>query len=250
MIRNLEEFNGKHKGRVCFVIGAGTSLHFQDLEPLKNHITIAVNSGYVGVPWADFFVSDDWSVARWSYFFKDLVESNKTIALLYENKLGDSVGLFGNRSVVFRHRKGIHIADSYDHSDKKNHIGETRTSVGTAIMIAHIMGCSKIVLMGIDGNRQLGHRYFWELSPHISPYRTEPYKKPYRNDGSVWDNYRKIKVKGQVTDSDLVDINRSWSAFGAAVNKKCKVYNVSENSSIEVFSKIDLETFLDQYDGL
>lgn len=250
MIRNLEEFNGKYKDRICFVVGAGTSLHFQDLEPLKKHITIAVNSGYVAVPWANFFVSDDWSVVHWSFFFKDLAQSTKTIALLYENKLGSSVGWFGDRSVVFRHRKGIHIADQYDHSNRKNHIGETRTSVGTGIMIAHIFGCSKIVLMGIDGNRQFGHRYFWELSPHISPHRTEPYKRPFRSDKVAWDCYRKVKIKGQITDVDLIDINRSWSAFGNAVNKKCKVYNASENSTLEVFPKIDLERFLEDHADL
>lgn len=245
MIRNLEEFNGKYKNRVCFVVGAGTSLHFQNLEPLKDHITIAVNSGYVGVPWANFFISDDWSISRWSYFFKDLTESTTTVALLFEDKLGSSVGRFGDRSVIFRHRGGIHIADRYDHSNKKNHIGETRTSVGTAIMIAHIMGCSKIVLLGIDGNRQFGKRYFWELSHTTSLYRTEPYNKPYRSDKSCWDHFRKVRAKGQTTDADLIDINKSWSAFGKAVNKRCKVYNASENSVIDVFPKVNLEQFLE-----
>lgn len=245
MSRNLEEFNGKYEGKVAFVIGAGTSLHFENLEPLRNHVTIAVNSGYVGVPWADFFVSDDWSVARWSYFFKDLVNSSTTTALLYENKLGNSVGWFGDRGVLFRHRKGIHIADRYDHTNPEGHIGETRTSVGTAIMIAHIMGCSKIALLGIDGTRQFGCRYFWQLSHHLSPYRNEPYVKPYRNDRSTWDSYQKVKVRGQVTDSDLIDINRSWESFGKAVNKKCLVYNVSPNSKLTVFQKVTLERFLD-----
>lgn len=247
MIRNLEEFNGRYKDRetVCFIVGAGTSLHSQNLEPLKDHVTIAVNSGYVAVPWADFFVSDDWSVLHWSYYFEDLRNSDKTIALLYENKLSSSVGWFGDRSVVFRHRKGIHIPDAYDHFDKENHIGEVRTSVGTGIMIAHIMGCSKIVLLGIDGCRQFGQRYFWQLPPHTSPHRTEPYKKPYRNDKTSWDCYPKVRVKGQMTDTDLIDINRSWSAFGKAVNKTCRVYNASENSTLDVFPKVNLEQFLE-----
>ncbi len=251
-MRTLEEFNGIYNGqkKTAFIIGAGTSLHYQNLEPLKDHVTIAVNSGYVAAPWADFFISDDWACARWSYMFKDLRDSDHTIALLYENKLSSSARWFGNRSVMFRHRKGIHIADAYSHSDKKNHIGETRNSVGSGIMIAHIMGCSKIVLLGIDGYRQFGYRYFWQLSPHISPYRTEPYKKPFRNDKKTWDCFRKVKVKGQVTDTDLIDINRSWSEFGKAVNEKCMVYNASENSALTVFPKIDLERFLEDYENL
>lgn len=252
MIRNLEEFNGKYANtdRICFVVGAGTSLHYQNLEPLKSHITIAINSGYVAVPWADFFISDDWSIAHWSFFFKDLVESPKTIALLYENKLSSTVGWFGDRSVLFRHRKGIHIPDRYDHFNKENHIGEVRTSFGTGIMIAHIMGCSKIVLLGLDGYRQLGQRYFWQLPYTSSPYRTEPCKKPYRSDKADWDCFCKVKVKGQITDTDLIDINKSWTPFGNAVNKKCKVYNGSENSVLKVFPKINLEQFLEDHENL
>lgn len=248
MVCNLEEFNGKYTDQetICFIVGAGTSIHFQNLEPLKKHITIAVNSGYVAVPWADYFISDDWSVANWSFFFKDLRNSNKTIALLYENKLSNTIGWFGDRSVVFRHRKGIHIADKYSHFNPKNHIGETRSSLGSGIMVAHIMGCSKIVLLGVDGYRQDGHRYFWELPVHTSPYRTEPYQKPYRNDKPFWDHYRKIRVKGKITDTDLMDINNSWSTFGKAVNKKCLVYNGSGNSTLNIFPKVDLEQFLDQ----
>lgn len=246
MIRNLEEFNGKYKDRTCFIIGAGTSIHFQSLEPLKDHITIAVNSGYVAAPWANFFVSDDWSVARWSYFFEDLEKSETTIALLYEKKLSSSVGSFGDRSVIFRHRGGTHIADRYDHLDKKNHIGETRTSVGTGIMIAHIMGCSKIVLLGVDGCRNFGKRYFWELPIGTAPYRSEPYKKPYRSDYTGWDCFHVVKERGQTTDTDLIDINKSWNTLGKAINKKCKVYNASENSTLNIFPKVNLEKFLEE----
>jgi len=59
-VRNLEEFNGIHRGKTCFIIGAGASVHFQNLEPLKQHVTIAVNSGYVAANWASYFLSDDW----------------------------------------------------------------------------------------------------------------------------------------------------------------------------------------------
>lgn len=245
MSRNLEEFNGKHKGSICFIIGAGPSLHFQNLEPLKNHITIAVNSGYIAVPWADYFISDDWSVERWDYFTEDLRKSEKTIALLYEEKLGKSAKLFGDRSVLFRHQKGICIPDRYDHFDEKNHIGEVRNSLGSGIMVAHIMGCSNIVLLGVDGYRQFGFRYFWQLPHHTSFYRTEPYRKPHRSDKVVWDHFRKARIKGEMTDMDLVDINKSWKAFGNAVNKKCIVYNSSEDSLVTVFPKVNLEQFLE-----
>jgi len=233
-MRNLEEFNGKFKDRIGIVIGAGPSIADVDTELLRDHVTIAVNSGYCAVPWADFFVSDDWSVAHWSYFFRDLRQSEHTTALLYEDKLAKTAGWFDDRAVLFRHRKGISISDTYSHSDHKKYIGETRTSVGTAIMIAHVMGCSKIVLLGVDGRRRNGFRYFWQTSA----------KQPYRNDNVPVDKYRKVKSAGQITDSDLLDINRSWNDFGTAVNAKCTVYNCSEDSALNIFPKASLSNTL------
>ena len=84
--RNLEEFNNRYPGRTCFIIGSGCSVNDiqKDLHLLSSHVTIAVNSGYVAYPQSDFFVSDDWSVANWSYFFDDLTKSQHTVALLYD----------------------------------------------------------------------------------------------------------------------------------------------------------------------
>ncbi|MHA2279379.1 MAG: 6-hydroxymethylpterin diphosphokinase MptE-like protein [Promethearchaeota archaeon] len=231
-MRNLAEFNGQFSGRTCFIVGAGPSLYGIDLEPVRDHVVIAVNSGYVATPWADFFVSDDWSVAHWSYFFRDLRQS-RTTALLYEDKLAKSAGWFGDRSVLFRHQKGICIPDVYEHDDPKKHIGETRTSVGTAIMIAHIMGCSPICLLGIDCMRKSGLRYFWQISPYL-------HNIPYRNDGVPIDRYKKCKIGGQINDYDLIDIKKTWSAFGEAINKKSTVYNCSKESVLGVFPKMEL----------
>jgi len=109
MSRNLEEFNQIHKDKPAIIIGSGTSIFGLDLSPLKNCITLAVNSGYVAYPESNYFVSDDWSVANWSYFFRDLQQSPITLALLYENKFRDSGSIFGERVVQFRHRLGYHV---------------------------------------------------------------------------------------------------------------------------------------------
>ncbi len=236
-MRTLEEYNGKHKDKTCFVIGAGPSISDLNLELLRDHVTIAVNSGYVAVPWADFFISDDWSIVHWNYVFKDLRESKTTVALLYDNKLANCAPWFGDRSVLFRHRKGISVPDKYSHTDKKYFIGETRTSVGSAIMVAHIMGCSNIVLLGIDCCRQSGLRYFWQM-PSFQGDR------PFRNDRVPVDNYAKCKIAGEVTDYDLVDIFRTWNSLGSAINKKCKVYNASRISKLSIFQRITLEECL------
>jgi len=115
-MRTLEEFNQcfSDKPRTCFIIGSGPSIHGQDLRFLKQFVTIAVNSGYLAHLKADFFVSDDAQASIWSYFFHDLYNSRYTIPILYADKLQMLGGIFGKRRVVFRHRTGYHLTDTYE----------------------------------------------------------------------------------------------------------------------------------------
>ncbi len=237
-MKTLEDYNQKYAGRTCFIISPGTSILEQltssVIDKLKKHITIAVNSGILAVPLSNFFVSDDWSVVHWSYFFKDLKENETTIPLLYEDKLG-KVTIFGDRPVLFKHRQGYHITDKYEHREYSNRILEARTSVGTAIHIAHIMGCDDIVLLGLDGCRQGAFRYFWQL---------QKFKRPYRDDLLDQDRYHK-KKKGLIhTDTDLMEIAEYWTVAAPYINKKCKVYNASPLSRLGVFERVKLSKFL------
>jgi len=236
-MRNLEEYNNAFRNKIAFVIGSGPSLAFTDLNPISQHLTIAVNSGYLAFPESNFFLSDDHSVARWSYFQKDLKYA-KTIVLLYERMLKDQAAFFGDRSVLFKHRRGYHVTDKYSHTDKENYILEARTSVGSAIHVAHIMGCSKIVLLGIDCRRIDNKRYFWEFD-------RKKYKVS-RSDGVPTVRFRGIRKKGVQTDSDLMQIQDYWTKFGNELNKKCKIYNVSKFSSLEIFPKIEMKDILNQ----
>ena len=100
----LEELQNKHEGRLCFVVGAGPSLHFQDLQPLKKHVVIAVNSGILKVPDCDYFVSDDEGAATWNYY-KETARKSKCIKLLYETKLKKHTAHFDPEQVIlFQHK--------------------------------------------------------------------------------------------------------------------------------------------------
>lgn len=235
-MRSLEEFNNKHIGHPAFIIGAGTSVALENLECLRDKITIAVNSGYLAVKdFATYFISDDWSIANYDFFYNDLKQSNTTM-LLYEDKLKHTASWFGDRSVLFRHRKGIHIPKEYRHDNSKYYLGETRTSLGSGIMSAVIMGCNPIILLGLDGCRnEKGHRYFWQIPPFIPPKR---------NDGIPLDLFRKCKLKGKKTDTDLIDIAKTWDAFGKEVLKLVDVCNCSPLSVLNIFPKRDLKEFV------
>lgn len=234
-MRNLEEFNQRYAGETCFVVGAGPSLHFQDLKSLEDEYVIAVNSGYLAVPKATFFVSDDWAVANWSYVFKDLRDSDKTIALLYESKLKGVSDWFGDRSVMFKHRSGYKFTKTYSHTKSKQHIGQARSSVGTAIQIAYTMGFSNIVMLGMDCRRHNGFRYFWQL---------ERKNQPYRNDGVPIDKYPRRKDGNIPSDKDLMEIKRAWSLISDNVPKDLNVYNGSEMSILTHFQKVNFQDYL------
>ena len=233
-MRNLEEFNQKYASKTAFVIGSGPSLNSQDLTPLKDFVTIAVNSAYLAFPNSDYFLSDDWSCARWSYYMEDLRYS-LTIPLLYEKMLWDQTAYFGDRAVLFRHRTGYHITDKYEHNNRENHICQARTSVGSAIHVAHIMGCSNIVLLGVDCCRTDSLRHFWQ---------DRGKKKPRRLDGLPVDPHRRTTFEGQQSDTDLIDITRYWRDKAPFFLEKCKVFNASPVSALTVFPKVNLVQFI------
>lgn len=232
-MRNLEEFNGKYNGQIGFIIGSGPSVNMLNLDLLKTHLTISVNSGYLATPWCNFFLSDDWSVSRWSYFHDDL-KTSSTKVLLYDEKLSEYADWFGDRSILFKHRKGYHITDSYSHSEYENHICQATSSVGSAIHAAHIMGCRKIGLIGVDCRRLDSGRYFWSGKK----------KQPYRNDRVPVDRYKKTGYNGVESDTDLVNILKYWNSVSRLFLEKCDIANLSPISLLECFPKDNLENFL------
>jgi len=235
-MRTLEEFNGYYadKPRTCFIVGAGTSIKDQDLSPLRDFVTIAVNSGYVAVPFADFFVSDDWATSKWSYFLHDLYYSKNTIALLYADKLQRLGQIFGDREVIFRHRTWYNLTDTYKHKEYALRVCQCRTSIGSAIHIAYIMGCTEIVLLGVDCCRAEDKRYFWQFKEN----------QPFRVDKASIDPFYIVKLGIYQSDSDLVDILSFWETMGSNFLEKCQIYNASPISMLSIFPKVDLEDFI------
>lgn len=234
-IRNLEEFNGKYKDKSCFIIGSGTSIAKQDIKLVRDFVTISVNSGYIAAPWSDFFLSDDHSVAQWSYFNVDLRKS-KTTVLLYEDKFKRFFKVFKDRTVFFRHRRGYHITDKYEHENYENRVCQSRTSVGTAIHVAHIMGCDPIILLGVDCCRVAGKRYFW--------FDNKDYIKQSRIDGLPLDRFMKVREYGYETDRDLLEILAYWNMSSKFFKEKCRIFNASPVSMMHCFEKIDFRDSL------
>ena len=160
---------------------------------------------------------------------------------LYEDKLRTAVKFFGKRSVYFRHRRGHHLTDVYDHNKYESRLLESRTSLGSAIHVLHIMGCSKIGLIGFDCCRlDGGVRYFWQYSRG----QRADYERPFRIDYVPVDHYRRCMYKNRSSDMDLTEIAQYWEEEGYHFNDKCDIYNLSPISVVEVFKKENLSSFI------
>lgn len=235
-MRNLEEFNQKYKNKKCYILGAGPSLRDFNYDKLNDGLVIAVNSGICGCKIEpNIWLSDDWAIEKWSYF-EDVKKLSKTLVFLYDQKLGHTAKYFGDRAVLFKHRLGWIPGNKYQHNKYEHFICQCRTSLNTAICVAHIMGCSPIILLGADCCRLDGKRYFWQFWPKE--------KQPYRNDNVPIERYKIIKNTKMDTDADLFDILSYWEKFGKEINKKCKVYNASPISLIRCFEKIDFNSMM------
>lgn len=235
-MRTVEEFNGKYTGQPAVIIASGPSLYLQDLSLLSGLVCIVVNSGYIAMPDADFFISDDWSIFNWRSLTKCLIESRTTV-LLYEDKLKHAADMFDSRAVLYKHRCGYNVTDDYSHTDYSRHILQCRTSVGSAVHVCHIMGCSPILLLGVDCRYLNGNRYFWQFD-------RKKYKMPIGKGAEK----KFIRMNAEIeTDTDLMEIAEYWRTLGKEFAHKCTIFNGSPISEVDVFEKISIVDFCEKY---
>jgi len=243
----LKELQDKHKGRTAFVVGAGPSLHFQDVEPLKNHITLAVNSGVLKVPFCDYFVSDDEGVAVWNYYMDDLPKL-KCQCLLYEDKLKKFASHIPEERIIFFKHKiwyDIHKKKKYPEGvemtkDAEKPIIGARTSVGTAIHFAYIMGCDPIVLLGSDCCYTDMKRYFWQFNGEKKVVKA--------SNGRVFLPPLQVgKMNNRMLDNHCYDFIEYFHDLAfCEKNKNIHIIDAS-GGILNCFEKMDFETVLGKY---
>jgi len=239
-MKKVKDLKNKFKNKLCFICGAGPSLNSIDLNQLKNYVVLAVNSGIVGVPWADFYVSDDIGTKNWTYFYD--LKKLKCINLLYEAKLKEyAKHLDKNKVIYFSHKTWFSPPNTYFLPEglqltKGEPIIGSRTSYGSSIHLAYIMGCNPVVLLGNDCclDPKTGYRYFWQFYPQN--------KQPKRLDYN-------FNRSNQNIGFDRKSYINYWKHF-VKVNKEIlknefKVYDCS--SPYDFFEKSDIKTILKKY---
>lgn len=239
----LLELKDLYRDKAIFIVGAGPSLHFQNTELLKDYVTISVNSGIVKVPWCDFFVSDDQDVRNWDYYI-NLLSQVFCKCLLYYDKLNKHAKHIDEKRIYwFDHKTWYEPSKKKYHSDGlvltkdplKPIIG-ARTSTGTAIHWAYIMGGNPIVLLGCDCCYKDMKRYFWQ-------YKGE--NTPKRLDGKAIECRPSRKMNGHVIDYHSDDFIKYFSALA----NNCRDINIINASDgiLDCFPKLSFDEVLERY---
>ncbi len=238
---NVIDFVDKHKGEAAFVCGAGPSLHYVDVEKLKDHVVISVNSSLPKLDFCNYFVADDIGVKNWDYYV-DLLPTLDCISFLYRDKLKKHARHLDKNKVVWFHHKWW-----YSPKDKKYNpeglvftkgepIIGARTTSGTAVHIAYIMGCDPIVLLGCDCCYKNFKRYYWQFPGE---------KKCKRKTGEkVFCNPNKGKYRGQWVDAHSLHFVKYWDALAHQAKQQGINIIDASDSILECLPKMDIEDIL------
>jgi hypothetical protein len=236
----------RHEGRVGFVVGSGPSLHHVDVEKLKDHVVFAVNSSISKLRFANYFVADDHAVQHWNYY-QDILPEVDCTCFLYEEKLkGKANHIPEDRVQWFDHTWWFSPPDKKYNPDglvmsqdgDKPIIG-ARTTAGTAVHLAHLMGCSPIVLLGCDCCYEGSSRYYWQLDGE---------DECFRKDGNIVASFPN---KGQLRDKPIDKHSKDFLKYWDALSKQASKQNISiidtSKGLLKCFKQMEYQDLIDKY---
>jgi hypothetical protein len=236
-MKGISSVYNSHLGKTAFILGAGPSLIDLDTNLIKNHVTITVNSAILKMADCDYWLTDDQDVESWDYFTREVRNSKSTKLLDFRRCNKISKKLIGE-VVLYKHQDWL---DWYDRRRKKHDLSKaiftrdiskplvgTRTSVGTAVHVAWLMGCSKICLLGCDCGWRKDRRYFWQLDEWKGRVPSRSYPDPTTN------TPQRILGTKNYTDFHCKEMIWFWDAFSLLLKKNnINVLNLTPDSRIK-----------------
>ncbi len=231
------KFRNMYAGKRCFVIGNGPSLNKQDLAPLANEVTIAMNlfnKNPIIEKWKPTFLCVAETTAGLKpeelTIFADCMYNIEAQAYFFRldvKEILDKDRLLDQENIYYLKMSGGPLYDwPTDRSlDLTKVIPGARTTAHMAIMIALYLGCSPIYLIGLDHD-WLSHRsverHFYASSPQgvqgscdLSNYS---YKRLIAGTLKTWRIYESFQ-----------DIARKQGV---------KIYNATAGGFLDVFERV------------
>ena len=230
---DLSCFNDIHKGRKCYVIGAGPSIAFLDLQKIHKHVVVSINSSALLMPWDKdgdelrrFWISNDVLCMQWTYFWTHVYRAKCTKIVRTSWKKNDET-LRRHNFRYFMPRKSQNAP-----LDPEDPGLCSVSSVPTGIDFALRLGCRNIYLLGVDQRMMHGNSHFWQFWPKE--------KHPQRESkGKNFQPEQKHQIK--VFDQNV-------KVFGAldlcAKSKGAEIKNCNLGSVLDAFPKISFDESL------
>ncbi len=161
--RFLESMRDKHKGKRCFIIATGPSLRVEDVEKLKDEVTIGVNSLY------RLYEKTDYRPTYYAVLdpvVQDNVDSNmdKYNSISTDNVFFGALHKSKRNGIIYVplcYQNHWHNIDNQNFDYAKNlkynidlvwGLYDKYTITNIAIELAIYMGCKEIYLLGVDCN--------------------------------------------------------------------------------------------------
>jgi hypothetical protein len=260
LLKRNNEFKNSYKGKRCFIIGNGPSIHEVDFTTLQNEIVFTVNQ----LPRNPDFKKLHTNFHVWSdeRFFSIDKNKREDIELL---KVMKSVNTDDNKPVIFYKLAARQMIQEFDLEEvldiryydeigiemdllKKADLDFTKpvagfpTVIHYAICLAVYMGFTEIVLLGCDctgfistANARMSKAeealYGYEISKNEKRRLEKLQKKTSIRDELYW----------QVVMFDVYEILNQYCEYHG-----CKLYNATKPTLIEGVECIDLNRYLEK----
>jgi hypothetical protein len=237
----LRKLKDRHAGKRCFIIGNGPSIKEQNLLPLKDEYTFAVNWFVLHPHFQEldikyFCVSDPWLLWARGEAAADLMcplsESKST--LFFERRgrpVIERSGLFLDRELYYLwmhwNTKVESGVMSLDIADRVLH-GRS-VIINFCIPVAYYMGFSKIYLLGCDAN--------WTIS-----------KPPTQRQDYFYDERRVHRYGVFHTPEEeaaIFNVLGNWAGVKKVFEQTdCKIFNAGTGGNLNFFPRVPLENVL------
>ncbi len=227
---DLSYFNGLQKGKKCYIVGAGPSLAFLDIQEIHRHVVISINSSAILMPWDKegddqkrFWISNDVLCMKWTYFWTHVYRAKCTKIIRTSWKKNDDV-LRGHHFRYFMPRK--YQTNPLDPEDPGLC---SVSSIPTGLDFSLRLGCKNIYLLGVDQKMVHGNSHFWQFWPKA--------KHPQRKDkGKNFQPEQKHQIKVFDQNRQVFEALDHYAKSKGAVIKNCSMRSV-----LDVFPKVSLE---------
>ena len=238
------KFKNRHRGQRCFIVCSGPSVKKQNLLPLKNELTFFVSTG---------FLHPEYSAIRPAYHCTPGDPNHTPRVIDWYKRLDRSIGdaelfvigtdepfirrngLFPVRPVNYVDVSGTWDPEQTEIYDLAARVPEIQSVAVMAIMIAMYMGCSTIVLLGVD----------------VDEVWTREYKHYY--DDEIFRNNEAVTENGSVTTPTvelLAIYHRLWQQFThlkrIADTNHVEILNATAGGMLDVYPRTKLDDVLNR----